>query len=159
MYDVRRLNMNAIEFLKTDHKRVAGLFADIKATDAVGHSAIFPMIRSELEAHDRTEETFLYPLLIAEGSPELVDLVREGIEEHLKVKAIISELDDLSDEHNLFESKLKTLVQDVESHVMEEEADMFTLVSEEFDTATLDALGEEMAAERSDTHKSQPATA
>jgi hemerythrin superfamily protein len=88
---------------------------------------------------------------------ELEDLVLEGIEEHHQVKMFLRELSALTDDSEKFEPKLKVLMEDVTHHVQEEEGEMFIMVKEQFDEATLQELGKEMEKEKTNFGKSQKA--
>jgi hypothetical protein len=79
---IKEKRMNAIELLKSDHDVVDRLFQKVKATEESEHPPLFKKIYAELEVHMHIEETIFYPHLIAEGNEELVDITKEGIEEH-----------------------------------------------------------------------------
>lgn len=138
--------MDAIALLKADHKVVAGLFAEVEKTPPSKHPAIFKKIKAELDAHAHIEEKIFYPKLKTSGTKELVDIVLEGIEEHHQVKMFLTELHELSGKEEVFEPKLKVLIEDVEHHVKEEEKEMFPLVKKHFDATVLGHLGSEMEA-------------
>lgn len=149
--------MNAIELLKADHDKVDKLFQKVKATEESEHPAIFEQIKAELDVHTHIEETIFYPKLIEEGDKELQDIVKEGIEEHRQAKMFLRELSNLAEDSEKFEPKLKVLMEDIEHHVQEEEGEMFKMVKEQFDAATLEELGAEMEAEKKKAMKSKPA--
>lgn len=151
--------MNALELLKTDHQKVADLFAKAEAAAESQKPAIFEKINAELEVHAHIEETIFYPKLRSEGNEELVDIVNEGIEEHHQVKMFLRELSALSDGSEKFEPKLKVLQEDVEHHVEEEENEMFPLVKAQFDAEVLEELGSEMEAEKANFTGSRSASA
>jgi len=151
--------MNAIELLKADHKVVDALFQKVEATEESEHPAIFEQIKAELDVHAHIEEVIFYPKLIAEGKEDLVDIVKEGIEEHHQVKIFLREIASLADESEKFEAKLTVLIEDVQHHVMEEEGEMFKMVEEQFEAEVLEELGEEMEAEKEKFNKSASASA
>ena len=138
--------MNAIELLKEDHNKVSRLFQKVKATEEGEHKELFEQIQEELEIHTHIEETIFYPKM--KENSELEDLVLEGIEEHHQVKVFLRELAALSDDSEKFEPKLKVLMEDVTHHVQEEEGEMFPMIEELFDEATLEELGAEMEEEK-----------
>jgi hypothetical protein len=150
--------MNAIQLLKADHKVVDGLFQQVKATEESEHPSIFEQIKAELDVHTHIEEKVFYPKLISDGDKELADLTKEGIEEHHQVKMFLREIAALVDESDKFEPKLTVLIEDVEHHVMEEEGEMFKMVEEQFDAATLDELGKAMEEEKKTFKKPQAAS-
>jgi len=151
--------MNAIELLKADHDVVDKLFQKVKATEDSEHPAIFEKIKAELDVHTHIEEKIYYPKLIEEGDEELKDIVLEGIEEHRQAKMFLRELAALSDDSEKFDPKLKVLMEDITHHVQEEEAEMFPMVEEQFDSAVLEELGTEMEEEKKKFKKSNAANA
>jgi iron-sulfur cluster repair protein YtfE (RIC family) len=151
--------MNAIELLKNDHDVVDKLFQQVKATEESEHPALFEQIKAELEVHTHIEEKIFYPRLLEDGNEELQDITKEGIEEHHQAKIFLREISALADDSDKFEPKLKVLMEDIEHHVMEEEGEMFKLVEEQFDKATLEELGKAMEAEKSKAKKSESAKA
>lgn len=140
--------MNAIELLKEDHKVVEELFTQVEAAEEEEYPALFEQIKKELDTHAHIEETIFYPKLDAEGSKELVDVEREGIEEHRQAKMFLKEISGLSDDSEKMEPKLKVLIEDIRHHVKEEEGEMFPLVEKEFEAEVLEELGAEMEAEK-----------
>ncbi len=140
--------MNAVELLKADHDVVRKLFQDIKESEDAKHPPIFKKIKAELDVHAHIEETIFYPKLKEDGDKELVDIVLEGIEEHRQMKMFLKQISDLSDDSELFEPKLKVLMEDTEHHVKEEEDEMFPMVKEQFSSDVLNRLGDKMVLER-----------
>ena len=149
--------MNAIELLKSDHDKVSRLFQKVKATEESEHKELFKQIHEELEVHTHIEETVFYPKMREES--ELEDLVLEGIEEHHQVKMFLRELSGLSEDSEKFEPKLKVLMEDVTHHVQEEEGEMFPMIEDLFDKATLEELGAEMEEEKESFKKTLTASA
>jgi iron-sulfur cluster repair protein YtfE (RIC family) len=140
--------MNAIELLKKDHDVVDKLFQKVDATEESEHPKIFEKIKAELDVHTHIEETIFYPVLIEEGDKELVDITKEGIEEHRQAKMFLKEMANLADESDKFEPKLTVLMEDIKHHVMEEEGEMFKMVKEQFSEERLEELGKELEAEK-----------
>jgi iron-sulfur cluster repair protein YtfE (RIC family) len=140
--------MNALELLKTDHRKVAELFEQAESAEGSARVSLFEKIKTELEIHAHIEETIFYPKLREEGNEELADIVKEGLEEHHQVKMFLREISALADDSDKFEPKLKVLMEDVEHHVEEEESEMFPLVEAQFDSDVLEELGAELEAEK-----------
>jgi hemerythrin-like domain-containing protein len=150
--------VNAIELLKQDHKTVDRLFQQVKATqDESEKRTLFEQISEELTVHAAIEEEIFYPRLIAEGDEELQDITKEGIQEHHQMKMFLREISELSDESEVFEPKLKVLIEDVEHHVMEEEGEMFKMVEEQFSAEVLEEIGTELEAAKGKFKKSAAA--
>ncbi len=147
--------MNAIDLLTADHQVVADLFTKVESSEESEHPAIFQKIKLEMDTHAHIEETIFYPKLEAEGNKELVDIVREGIEEHRQVKMFLKELDALSEDSKKFEPKLTVLQEDIEHHVKEEEDEMFSMVKKQFDKEVLEELGSQMEEEKKKFKQSQ----
>ena len=135
--------MNAIELLKQDHDKVDKLFQKVKAKEG-GKRELFEQIRQELEVHTQIEEQVFYPYLIENGDEELVDLTKEGLQEHHQAKNLLREIEGLSDESDALDPKLQVLMEDITHHVQEEEGEMFPMVQEQFDGETLQELGAEL---------------
>lgn len=133
--------MNAIELLKKDHEVVADLFEQVRSTPGSKHRPLFKKIKAELDVHTHIEETVLYPRLKKDGNKKLTDITSEGIEEHHQVKMFLKELDELRGKKDVFEAKLKVLIEDVEHHVKEEEDTMFPLIEDQFSESALEKLG------------------
>ena len=69
------------------------------------------------------------------------------------MKMFLRQLADLTEGSEQFEPKLKVLMEDTDHHVKEEEDKMFPLVKEQFDSSTLNQLGDKMAAEKQSYNK------
>ena len=138
--------MNALELLKTDHKNVKALFKKAEATEnPKQQKQLFEQIKMELETHTHIEETVFYPAVAKHD--ELKDMVLESLEEHKQVKTLLREMDNLTEDSEKFEPKLKVLMENVEHHAEEEEeAKMFPKVRKLMDAGALDQLGDELEA-------------
>jgi iron-sulfur cluster repair protein YtfE (RIC family) len=135
--------MNAIELLKEDHDKVAHLFEKVKGEQG-DKRELFEQIRVELEIHTQIEEQIFYPYLLENGNEELQDITKEGLQEHHQAKTLLREIENLTDDSDTLDPKLKVLMEDITHHVQEEEGEMFPMVTEQFDGETLNELGEEL---------------
>lgn len=135
---------NAIDLLKKDHDTVEELFERVKANEDGDNQDLFVRIKQELDAHTFIEETIFYPHCLRNGDEELQKIVREGLQEHRQVKLFLAEMNNESGKDPAFKAKMKVMIEDVEHHVQEEEGEMFDLVEEQFDAATLNELGAAM---------------
>lgn len=138
--------MDALELLKTDHKTVKELFKKVEASkNDKQQKQLFEEIKMELETHTHIEETVFYPAVAKHD--ELKDMVLESLEEHKQVKTLLREMDNLTEDSEKFEPKLKVLMENVEHHAEEEEeAKMFPKVRKLMDAGALDQLGQELEA-------------
>ncbi len=146
--------MNAVDLLKEDHKVVEELFKRVEDTPPSKHVAIFTKIKGELDTHAHIEETVFYPALKKEGKKDLVDIVLEGIEEHVQIKMFLKGIAALTPKAERFEPKLKVLIEDTRHHVKEEEREMFPMVEDQISAEKLEKLGERMAAAKVKYQKS-----
>lgn len=136
--------MDALELLKTDHRKVKQLLTQAKETeDRKQQRQLFKEIKTEIETHARIEESIFYPT-IAEYE-ELEELVLESIEEHKQVKTLLREMSRLGSTSEKFKAKLKVLADNIEHHAEEEEEQkMFPKVRKAMNSSQLAELGEEL---------------
>lgn len=149
---------DAIELLKTDHRKVEDLFAKVKENEDGNNAATFKKIKEELDVHAHIEETIFYPHLLDKGDKELKKIVREGLEEHTQVKVLLAELAELSGDAAAFKAKITVLMENVEHHVEEEEDEMFSMVRDQIPAETLQRLGALMQGEKLKVKRMKPAS-
>ena len=144
--------MDALELLKQDHEKVAGLFKQVEATEDIKkHQRLFELIKSELEVHTHIEESILYPAF--QKHEELKDITLEAYEEHKQVKTLLREIAALSEGSERFDAKLKVMGENVAHHVKEEETEMFPKAKKLYDRAQREQLGQEMEDARKEFNK------
>jgi hemerythrin superfamily protein len=102
---------------------------------------IFDEIADALAIHAAIEERHFYP---AVKKRQTEAILRESVEEHLEIKRVIADLLQMDAGDDQFEAKVKTLREDVEHHVEEEEETLFPAVERIFDNETLEAIGDAM---------------
>ena len=138
--------MNPFELLKADHEKVAKLFDQLEAGSGRAKLDTFKQIKQELELHTHVEETIFYPAL--ESPRETHDLTLEAYEEHKVVKTLLRELARSRKADDEWQAKAKVLRENVEHHVEEEENELFDKASDALESDQLEALGDQMAAEK-----------
>jgi hemerythrin superfamily protein len=138
--------MDALELLKTDHKKVKELFKKAEGSDnKEQQKQLFEQIKTELETHTHIEETVFYPAVAK--NEELKDMVLESLEEHKQVKTLLREMENLTSDSEKFDPKLKVLMENVEHHAEEEEeGKMFPKLRKLMNAETLEQLGRELEA-------------
>jgi hemerythrin superfamily protein len=138
--------MDALELLKKDHDTVKELFEKAEGNNnEKQQKQLFEQIKAELETHTHIEETIFYPAV--EKFDELKDMVLESLEEHKQVKTLLREMENLTEDSEKFEPKLKVLMENVEHHAEEEEeGKMFPKLRKLMNSETLDQLGQELEA-------------
>lgn len=140
--------MDAIALLKADHTNVERLFKQIEAAEPGQHPKIFEEINANLQAHAHIEETIFYPALQEDADEALLEITSEALQEHQQMKVSLGELSVAAADASKFEPLLVKLIEDVRHHVEEEEGEMFPMVEEQFTEDSLEALGEQMQAEK-----------
>jgi len=143
--------MNAIELLKKDHQKVAGLFKRYEAAEdgaASEKEELFRMIKRELDVHARIEEEIFYPAAKQAPSEEAKDLVAEAGEEHKQIKTLLAELDGMDADDEQFDAKMTVLKEDVEHHVEEEQDELFPKVRKALGSDRLEELGRQLEARK-----------
>lgn len=138
--------MNAFELLKADHEKVAQLFERLESASSQAKLGVFDQIRMELELHAHIEEKIFYPAL--EKPAETRDLTTEAYEEHAEVKRLLRELSGARTPDEEWEILAKTLQENVEHHVEEEENELFNKASEALEEEEIEELGRQMEAEK-----------
>ena len=135
-------SMDAITMLKRQHREVADLFERFhKARTGKQKQEIFEKIADALAVHASIEEKHFYPSV---KDAQTEDILLESVEEHLQVKRIIADLLEMDAGDEEFQAKVKTLQEDVEHHVEEEETELFPKVEKLFDDEALEAIGSAM---------------
>ena len=134
---------DAVAMLKADHRKVQNIFRQYEsATDPATQRELAEEACVELEIHAQLEEEIFYPA-VNEETEEGAELVQEAVNEHATVKDLITQLRDMGQDHETFDVTFKELIQNVEHHIEEEEAEMFPLAETELEEEMED-LTEEM---------------
>ena len=118
--------MDAIELLKTDHRKVEKLFDGLMKSK--GEVSLFRELDKELTVHAEIEEKLFYPA--AKNVAPTRDLVLESIEEHKQIKMVLSDLEQADKGTDEWRAGLKVLMEDVQHHVGEEEKELFPKVED-----------------------------
>jgi hemerythrin superfamily protein len=142
---------NAIDLLIHDHRFVEDLFAEFeKAGDRAYKTKqhIVEKFSHELTVHTYIEEKIFYPEA-RKAVPATKDHVLESIEEHQVVVWMLSELAGLDPKDERYDAKVTVLIENVRHHVEEEEKEWFPQVRKAMKAATLEDLGEQLAAAKS----------
>jgi len=138
--------MDAFSLLKADHRKVAELFEELESANGKAKLQVFEQIKTELELHTHIEEKIFYPAL--EKPRDTHDLTLEAYEEHDVVKKLLQQLSKARTANDEWEAQAKVLRENVEHHVEEEENELFPKAESALGEEKIEALGEEMAAEK-----------
>ena len=138
--------MDAFNLLKADHRKVEELFEQLESAKGQAKMRVFEQIKTELDLHTHIEEKIFYPAL--EKPKQTHDLTLEAYEEHDVVKKLLQELSRARSVSEEWEAKAKVLQENVEHHVEEEEGELFTKAEAALSEEQIEALGEQMEAEK-----------
>ena len=115
---------DATALLRADHKRVSDLFAEYEKTRSpVRKMALVTKICTELSVHAQVEEEIFYPAVKAALKDK--ELVPEAIIEQATMKALISQVEGVTPDGEMFDAKIKVLSEYVKHHVKEEHTELF----------------------------------
>lgn len=116
--------VDATELLHEDHKLMSGLFESYeKASTKVMKKKLVSQICMELNVHIQLEEEIFYPAI--KQAMKDHDLVPEAIVEHATLTSLITQVEGVEPDGEMFDAKVKVLCEYVQHHVKEEEAEMF----------------------------------
>jgi hemerythrin-like domain-containing protein len=138
-----------IALLETDHRRFEDLLKQGEDTTQRAvreRSELLDMLTAELKVHELIEENVLYPAL--KPHAEARDIVLEGFEEHHVADVLVTELHQLTADHERWGAKFKVLQESLEHHIEEEESKMFPAARQVLTREELQELGERMRAMR-----------
>lgn len=119
--------MKIYERLKQDHETQKDLAAKIAETsgDSEERRQLFARFRREAEAHANAEEQVFYAQLLK--SPDSQEQARHSVSEHEEASDLLDELADSDMSSPGWLSKFKTLKDELEHHIEEEEEEVFAL--------------------------------
>lgn len=121
----------ATALLRADHKLVDGLFDEYEsATTITKKRALVQQICQELIVHTQIEEEIFYP--VVKKALKDHDLVPEAKVEHETLKNLIAQLMDenIADDKEMYDAKVKVLSEYVRHHVKEEQNELFPKVKQ-----------------------------
>lgn len=135
---------DAVQLLIQDHREVEQLFSQIEAAGGTGPDEAVEQIVRELSIHAAVEEQVLYPAIRNKvpGGEEIAD---HAIDEHQEVKELLATLDSGDGQASDRAPVLARLMQEVRSHVEEEEADLLPKLQAAVGADELRQLGEAIA--------------
>jgi hemerythrin-like domain-containing protein len=146
------VSTDAIVMLKDDHKEIKKLFRDFRSAGDRADAHKEKVVKAAIElltVHTYLENEVMYPA-VRRLLPEVEDDVLESYEEHHVADVLCMELWTMkgSDEH--FDAKATVLMENVEHHIEEEEAEWFPKVRQGLGRNQLAELGKRMQDLRAD---------
>jgi hemerythrin superfamily protein len=152
----RSAKNDAISLLKADHRQVEDWFEQFeKARLDSRKTELAAKICLALHVHTQIEEEIFYPAFIEATEEE--DLHHEAIVEHAGAKELIEQIEASGPEDDFFDAKVKVLSEMIKHHVKEEEQPGGMFAKAKQSDMDLQALGEQMAARKSELMSEAPA--
>ncbi len=137
-------NVNAVDLLRADHRKVQDLFEEFEGADTRSLQRIADQALTELEVHAKVEESVIYPAIREVLDEE--DLMDEALEEHHVAELLIKELRKMGPKDERYKAKFKVLAEMVKHHIEEEESQI--LPQAEQSDIDLVELGQEAMARK-----------
>lgn len=139
--------MDAIQFLKQEHKKAKAAFEKVLKAAPESRGQLWTKLQPELVAHEHIEDACLYePLSRDAGTTDskLADWRKKHQQEVDKVEGLIKEVGKLDPEDASWLTKLKVVHASLESHIREEEQDIFPRISKVWNETKRKQAGTEM---------------
>ena len=115
---------DATMLLRADHKLVSGLFEEYEnAKSTSKKQQLVAQICQELSVHAQVEEEIFYPAV--KKALKDKELIPEATVEHATLKELMSQIEGVEPDGEMFDAKVKVLSEYVEHHVKEEQNEMF----------------------------------
>ena len=136
-----KAQMNAVEMLKSDHRKVEELFEKYEKARS-SKASIAKKICMELIVHTMLEEELFYPACREANVDD--DKLNEAAVEHDGAKVLIAELEHGAEDDDYYDAKVKVLSEEIKHHVKEEEKRDGVFAQAKSKGVDLDVLGEQM---------------
>jgi hemerythrin superfamily protein len=140
---------DAIALLKADHRQVEEWFEQFKkARTEDRKQELATNICEALKVHTTIEEEIFYPAFLE--ATDDTDLHHEAEVEHNGAKKLIAEIEASGPDDDYFDAKVNVLSEMIKHHVKEEEQPGGMFAEARKSDMDLDALGEQLAARKSE---------
>ncbi len=131
----------AIEFLEKQHRDIAEGFRRVVDSEDYDRRARLEELADLLVIHSALEEKIFYPATSDVWGEEAL---RKAVADHILVKRALAELLTTDVSSKSFELQVRVLRKEVESHVRNEEKELFPNVREAFTEDRLAVIEDEM---------------
>jgi iron-sulfur cluster repair protein YtfE (RIC family) len=139
--------MDAIQFLKQEHQKAKAAFEHLLKAAPEARGKLWTKLQPELEVHEKIEDGEVYEPL-ARDAGKTDSMLAEWRKKHQtevdKVEGLIKEMGKLDPEEASWLTKLKAVHASLESHIREEEQDVFPRISKVWDERKLEHAGTAM---------------
>ena len=141
---------DAIDILIEDHRKVSRLFAEFQKirdrADEDSKQTLVEIACTELVIHAQVEEEFLYPALREAFDEADLHLLDEAEVEHTAARQLISELESMQPDDDLYDAKFTVLGEYVRHHIEEEQNRIFPVIKK--GNIDLESLGQNILERR-----------
>jgi hemerythrin-like domain-containing protein len=139
--------MDAIQFLKQEHEKAKAAFGKVLKAAPDTRGELWAALQPELEVHEQIEDEAVYgPLAHDAGKKDskLAEWQEKHQEEVDKVEGLIEAMAALEPEHAPWLTKLKAVHASLESHIREEEQEIFPRITKVWDEKKLKQVGADL---------------
>jgi len=140
--------MNAIEFLKHEHQTAKAAFTKVLDAAPEKRGELWKRLAPELKAHEQIEDAGLYQPLSRDAATKdshLAGWRQQHQAEVEKVEGLMKEIERLRPEEQPWLTKVKEVHSSLETHIREEENEIFPRIGQVWDAARLMRSGQEMS--------------
>jgi|SRR5215813_7960485 len=140
--------MQAIQLLKQEHVKAKAAFQEIETAPATQRAALWAKLRPELEKHEKKEETYLYGPAARDPQADrsLKDWETRHHREVEEAEGLIKTISHLDASDPKWLETVKKLHAALESHIREEEQEIWPKIEKAWGPARLESAGSQMAA-------------
>lgn len=147
---------DAIGLLKSDHREVESLFAQFQKTRSQDRKLeLARRVCAALKVHTAIEEEIFYPAFYEATGEKSIH--HEAEVEHEGAKKLIAEIEASGPQDDYFDAKVKVLSEMIRHHVNEEEKRDGMFAKAKQSEMDLAALGEQLAARKSELMEGESA--
>jgi hemerythrin superfamily protein len=127
---------DVVSFLKSQHKQVKGIFAQVLQASGEARAKAFDTLRRTLAVHETAEEEIVHPAA-RRHLPNGDAIVKARLKEENEAKKSLTELETLGVDSPEFESKLRKLQSAVIAHAESEETQEFAALQQQLEPKQL----------------------
>lgn len=138
----RSKDMNVIDIVKMDHRKLDTLFAEIENTDSPQKAQeYFGQLYKDLSTHAEAEEQTWYPTL--RKYDDSASSVAQAYDEQAEAKVLLEQIKTLSPSSPEFKTRINQLKNLIQEHVRKEESNLLDKLKDHMSDEQLVELGKE----------------
>jgi hemerythrin-like domain-containing protein len=142
------MDMDALTLVREDHRRLEALLERLERLDGDdrARAALLGQLQSAIRHHVDREETILYMIFRERARLAEMDLASldRALEQHRLVERLSDELSDGDHDDTARRAKLTVLVEQVRTHLDDEDSSVLSAIEDLIDDDTLMELGRRM---------------